>query len=98
MYLLGEEFQAAFLSPFKLIVAVDADLSLTATSPTTIHSGFEFSPSRYLTLRVGMDQNQKSGWVQNNLTSGLSLKLAGVGIHYAYHPYAEAWESATHYL
>lgn len=90
MHILGEEFEAALLSRFKLTAAADADLSLQAHKPTTAHVGIELSLSPNLTLRTGVDKDKS--------TSGVSLRFAGLGFHYAYHPYAETTESTTHFF
>ncbi len=97
LHLLGEEFESAILSPIHLTAALDADLSLKGSKPSTTHLGVEFSPLQGLTLRAGWDQDPKPGGVQSTLTSGVSLKIAGIGFHYAYHPYGET-ETATHYF
>ncbi len=98
MFLMGEKFESAFLSDYELIAAIDADLSLRASEPTTTHLGLEFSPNTFLTLRAGVDQDPVPGGLQNNLTYGLSLYWAGLGFHYAYHPYSEFVNNVTHYL
>ena len=98
MHLLGEEFEAARVSPIKLVALADADLSLRTSRPTTIHTGIELSLSKHLTLRAGIDQDPKPGGLQNNFTSGVSLRFAGLGFHYAYHPYTETSENLSHYF
>jgi len=98
MFLMGQEFESAILSDYELVAAIDADLSLQASEPTTTHIGLEFSPNTFLTLRTGVDQDPIPSGLQNNLTYGLSLKFAGMGFHYAYHPYSEFVNNVTHYL
>ncbi|NQT30276.1 MAG: PorV/PorQ family protein [Candidatus Saganbacteria bacterium] len=98
MYLLGEEFESARISAIKLVTSADAHINLRETQPTTAHLGLELSPNNFLTFRAGLDQDPKPGGVQNNLTYGLSLTLAGLGFHYAYHPYTEALNSSTNYF
>ncbi|KPJ68825.1 hypothetical protein AMJ44_05415 [candidate division WOR-1 bacterium DG_54_3] len=98
LHILGEEFEAAMVSPVKLVAVADADISLRAAEPTTTHTGLELSLSPNLTLRAGMDQDPKPKGFQNNLTAGVSLRFAGLGFHYAYHPYGEILANATHYF
>ena len=98
MHILGQQFTAAVFSPTKLNIVLDADVRLQGTKPTTIHAGAEFSPSPLLALRAGVDQSPLPGGIQNNLTSGISLKLAGIGFHYAYHTYTEISANSTHYF
>ncbi|MDD5382990.1 MAG: PorV/PorQ family protein [Candidatus Margulisbacteria bacterium] len=98
MFLLGERFESASISPMELIAALDADLSLEGSKPITVHSGLEFTPSPQFTVRTGMDQVPKPGGIQSFFTGGISLRLAGIGFHYAYHPYTEAAESAGHFF
>ncbi|MFH1541580.1 MAG: PorV/PorQ family protein [bacterium] len=93
-HLLGQEFEAARLSPYRVIVAADANISLQSTDITTAHTGIELGFPHYLTVRLGVDQDQRKRY----LTSGISLKIAGVGFHYAYHPYGETGISATHFF
>ncbi len=90
MHVLGEEFEAAFVSPLKLIAVADADLRLQGSKPTTTHTGLELSLSPNLSLRAGLDQDE--------LTGGVSLRFAGLGFHYAYHPYGETSQNTTHYF
>lgn len=90
MHILGKEFEAAIFSPFKLIAVADVDLSLRSPRSATTHTGIELSSSQNLTLRAGVDQDK--------LTGGVSLRFAGLGFHYAYHPYAETEQSAAHYF
>lgn len=98
MFIMGQEFESAILSDFELVAAVDADLSFQASEPTTTHLGLEFSPNTFLTLRTGVDQDPVPGGLQNNMTYGISLHWAGIGFHYAYHPYTEFVNNVTHYL
>lgn len=97
MYILGQKFQAARIAPIDVRVMLDADLGLQSSEPNSTHIGVEISPSTNLTLRAGIDQDPKPGGAQNNFTSGVSLKYAGLGFHYAYHPYGEAAD-ITHFF
>ena len=80
----------AVVSPAELNLAFDARLNLRGTKTLTAHGGVEFSPHPSLTLRAGRDEN--------NLTAGLSLKLAGAAFHYAYHPDGGPAGSVGHYF
>lgn len=98
MFLMGEKYETAFISPIELTAVIDADLDLQAAESTTLHFGLEFAPSPYLTLRTGIDQDPVPGGIVSNTTYGLSLKYAGLGFHYAYHPYGEIPANATSYF
>ncbi len=90
IYLLGSGFKTAFVAPVELNLALDAHFDLQKAKALTTRCGFEFTPHPFFILRAGYDQN--------DLTAGLSLKLAGIGFHYAYHPYGEFPENAAHYF
>jgi len=90
VYLLGSGFKTAFVAPVELNLALDAHFDLQKAKALSTHCGFEFTPNPFFVLRAGYDQN--------DLTAGLSLKLAGIGFHYAYHPYGEFPENAAHYF
>jgi hypothetical protein len=89
MYVLGEKFRAAQLSPIELSVVVDADLGLQSSQPTSTHIGAELSPSPFITFRTGIED--KTG------TFGLSLRYEGLGFHYAFHPYGNISDK-THFF
>ncbi|MFA4905197.1 MAG: PorV/PorQ family protein [Candidatus Margulisiibacteriota bacterium] len=88
------------LEPFgtqKMNVAVDADLS--ARRPTTYHAGIEYMPVNNIALRVGLDQDPGvGGLVETNPTAGVGLKVGGMQVNYAYHPYSGIADNATHYI
>lgn len=98
LHIMGEEFESAVFSPIKLVAVADINLNLQSSEPTTAHLGMELSPNPNLTLRAGIDQDPKGAGVQNYLTSGVSVHLAGIGFHYAYHPYTETDLNAVHYF
>lgn len=81
LYLLGSKYNAALFSPLELTLAVDGHFNLQEARTMTTHAGMEFSPTPLLTFRAGIDQN--------NFTTGLSLRFAGLGFHYAYLPEAQ---------
>lgn len=89
MYLLGEKFRSARFSPIELTLVMDADLNLESSEPMTTHVGAEFSPTPGFTLRGGIEESVG--------TVGFSFRFAGVGFHYAFHPYGEIG-SETHYF
>ncbi|MCU0640780.1 MAG: hypothetical protein MUC35_01685 [Candidatus Margulisbacteria bacterium] len=80
MALCGTDFRAARLAPVSLTLAGDASYALDGSRGPTQHYGLEFSPADPLTIRCGSDAG--------NLTGGLSLRLAGLGFHYAYHAFS----------
>lgn len=98
LYLLGNSFSAAIFSPLELFLCSDAELSLNTAQPITLHTGFEVSPNANLSLRAGIDQDPIPGGMQNNLTAGISLRLAGIGFHYAYHTYGDLAQNLSHYF
>jgi len=98
MYLLGSEFDAARLSPIELTAVADIDLNMQALRSSTTHLGVELSPLPNFILRAGLDQDPIPSGIQSNFTSGLTLRLAGLGFHYAYHPYTQAVENTSHYF
>ena len=99
IYLLGNSFSSAFLSPLELLLCSDVELPLNSSQPVTLHTGFEVSPiPNSLSLRAGIDQAPIPNGIQNNLTAGISLKLGGIGFHYAYHMYGDLPENLSHYF
>lgn len=88
--LLGGSFDSAFVSPLEMILVADADYFPQGSKPMTAHEGIEVSPVRFLTFRAGLDDN--------SLTGGLSFRIAGLGFHYAYHPYGDFAGSAANYF
>ena len=86
----GSKFRSAFLAPYELNAAFDGHYDLRGNRPMTTHWGVEFSPNPILTLRSGFDEN--------NLTAGLTLKIAGLGFTYAYHPYGGFADNVTNYF
>ncbi|MDD5594607.1 MAG: hypothetical protein PHG97_07720 [Candidatus Margulisbacteria bacterium] len=90
IYLLGNGFDAAIGSPWETNLVADADFFPQGSTPMSLHTGLEFSPSPFLAVRAGVDRS--------NLTGGLSLKIAGFGFHYAYHPYGDFDGSAANYF
>ncbi|MGB9612806.1 MAG: hypothetical protein ACPL4K_01330, partial [Candidatus Margulisiibacteriota bacterium] len=81
MYLLGSGYKSALYSPWEFNLALDLEWGFQEAKSTIVHLGAEFSPIRFLTIRAGLDNN--------TFTSGVSLKIAGLGLHYAYQPLAQ---------
>ncbi|MBI5399776.1 PorV/PorQ family protein [Candidatus Saganbacteria bacterium] len=97
-FLLGEELKAAVYAPVDLSIAADANVSLQTAKSTTIHTGIEFAPNPFLTLRAGVDQDPQSSTLTNNFTYGATFHYAGVSLHYAYHSYGDFAYNATNYF
>jgi hypothetical protein len=89
-YLLGSGFDSAFVSSLEVNLVADADLFPQGAQPTALHAGIEVTPVRFLTVRAGLDGS--------NPTAGLSFRYAGLGFHYAYHPYGDFSGSAVSYF
>lgn len=98
MHLFGEEFESAIISPFKVIAVSDINFNLETSKASTTHVGVEVSPNPSFTLRSGFDQDPVPGGIQSNFTYGVSLRLAGIAFHYAYHPYTAFADNNTHYF
>lgn len=92
-YLLGQRFGAAKMAQMEVFMNIDAQVDLQHSNTTATHYGLEMSPVSFLTLRAGIDQD-----TQTNYTSGLTLSLAGLSFNYAYHPYTQLSENASHYF
>lgn len=90
IYLLGGGYDAAFFAPVELSAALDASVNPRQPNGLTLQCGLELSPNPLLTVRAGLDGSSP--------TAGLSLKAAGVGFHYAYHPYGDFTENASHFF
>lgn len=80
-FLLGSGYKSALYSPWELNIVVDGEWGFQKSKPFLLHLGSEFSPVRFLTVRAGIDDTI--------FTSGVSLKIAGLGLHYAYQPLAQ---------
>ncbi|NQT29266.1 MAG: S-layer homology domain-containing protein [Candidatus Saganbacteria bacterium] len=72
--------------------------------PTLMHFGLEWSPSTYVDIRAGIDQDivgtgtGDSLSAANNLTMGLGLYFGGFRFDYAYHKYNQVTDNDTHYF
>jgi hypothetical protein len=88
--LTGSRFDSAIFAPLETTLVADADLFPSAPTPAILRGGIEVVPVPFLALRAGFDQN--------NLCGGISLKVAGVGFHYAYHPYSDPAGASASYF
>lgn len=85
----------------KLLLASDIKIPDLSTRPSTLHFGAEYKLTSNVTIRGGYEQSidtsnvQRTSW---NPAFGLSLALASFRIDFAYHPYYNDPELATHYL
>ena len=86
----------------KLVLALDGEYGLADGTPLLLHGGVEFKPVRFLSLRMGIDQNplaNGSGYsVVNDLTCGVGVEISGVKFDYAYHQDSEMSANSTHYF
>jgi hypothetical protein len=89
-YLLGSGYDSAFVSSLEVNLVADADLFPQGSQPTALHAGIEVSPVRALAVRAGLDGN--------NPTAGISFRIAGLGFHYAYHPYGDFSGNSVNYF
>lgn len=74
----------------KLYANIDYDLYPTRSGPGSSHYGLEFWPTSNFALRMGFDNN--------DLTSGVGIRVSGVELNYAYHNYSGISENTTHYF
>ena len=91
MHLLGKKIPAAFFSELEVHVLADTNIFLQTAKTSTMHYGLEMTSSKNLSLRVGLDQSSQFTW-------GVSLKSAGLGFHYAYHPFGEIYQNSAHFF
>jgi len=92
----GVKYSIKPLENQKLTLAVDADM--TKKRPVAYHAGVEYYPIPNIALRIGMDQDPAPGGVESNLTAGVGLRFSGMEFNYAYHPYTQIADNATHYF
>lgn len=88
----------------KLDLNLDADFhSYSVPMPTLFHLGLEWSPLKFLALRVGMDQDavgESTGslTVANNLTAGIGLNFGKFRFDYAYHQFQATPGMNNHFI
>ena len=90
LYLCGGGFGAAFFSPVELSAACDIAVRPSDPNALTLQAGLELSPNPWLTVRAGLDEG--------NPTAGLSLRLSGIGFHYAYRPLGDYAGGSAHFF
>ena len=62
------------------------------------HLGAEYKPIDWVSIRAGIDQDASPTGVSTNPTLGVGFKYSGFSFDYAYHPYGEIPDNATHYF
>lgn len=89
----------------KGLVSLDLDFYPTRSDyPIPLHGGVQYIPLPLLSLRAGYDENLASGGAANtvtkagNFSGGLGLKVGNLIFDYAYHPYYQEEQSATHFF
>ena len=86
----------------KLDLTLDYESNQQPNRPSVLHAGIEYRPMDMFALRVGMDQKPKAAesgtGVDNNLTAGVGIELAGFTFDYAYHQFGELSENTTHFF
>ncbi|MFA5840089.1 MAG: S-layer homology domain-containing protein [Candidatus Margulisiibacteriota bacterium] len=86
--IIGKENEALISHDNRTLnLLLDADIE---KSGTYTHAGLELWPTKNFALRLGQDEG--------NLTAGAGVKFYGVEFDYAYHPYYNIAEDATHYF
>ena len=97
--LLGAENKAVWKSEYDLTLAVDTDFYPTSSRATAWHTGLELWPAKFLALRVGYDHDAVDGGsTVPYLTSGVGLSYKGFQFDYAYHPFSDQYQNATHFF
>ncbi|MFC1477937.1 PorV/PorQ family protein [Candidatus Margulisiibacteriota bacterium] len=89
----------------KIMLGMDADIA-GDDRPIVMHGGAEWWVMPQLAVRGGFDQSVQpkvegsaaKNTVISNITFGVGLKLWGVSIDYAYHPYYEETDNLTHFM
>lgn len=91
------------LSSVEAVWLIDLEKEIDkSANPMFIHTGLEVTPNKYLSLRIGLDQQAgatTSGQgIETNLTYGISMKFSLFSFDYAYHKYGDIDQNATHYF
>ncbi len=81
-------------------ILTDYDFSFSNKRMGLFHVGTEYRLDSYLTLRCGWEQinNAVSDKPYDHITAGLSLRLGGLSVDYAYQPYYGMTEDTTQYI
>jgi len=87
--LLGKEGQAYTVHKNRRLY-LNADYDINSNSANTPHLGVEFWPMGNMAVRAGMDGE--------NPTAGLGVRFSGIEVNYAYHPYSNIGDNATHFV
>ena len=102
--ILGEN-DALYSYPQPLTFLFDFDWMPTRSGvPVTYRTGFEWWPSVYLALRLGLDQDivgtdtSSTYGVDSNLTAGAGVYYNGFKFDFAYHKYGDVSENDTNYI
>ncbi|MBU1955340.1 MAG: PorV/PorQ family protein [Candidatus Margulisbacteria bacterium] len=96
---LGDKDKAISESNQELNIEFDFDYpNLQKDVSSTYHVGAEYWLSPALALRVGMDQDPSPTGTISNPTAGIGVRMAGIAFDYAYHPYADVADDATHFF
>lgn len=86
----------------KLDMMIDYENNSSQGRPATWHLGAEWFPLNTFAIRLGLDQKPKADetgtGVDNNLSAGIGICLAGFTFDYAYHQFGELKENATHFF
>jgi hypothetical protein len=81
----------------KLTIGIDADFS--TGRPIVLHTGAEFNPVPFLSIRGGIDQDPiNTSETINNLTAGVGINFAGFKFDYAYRQDSTLTENSSHYF
>ena len=82
----------------RVVLGADFELPAGQSGNTLLHLGGEYRLIDNLVLRAGADQSAHGTSADTNLTLGLGLKYSSLTFDYAFHPYANIAENATHYF
>jgi hypothetical protein len=82
---------------------VEADLDILGQNkPSLLHTGIEWTPFDFISIRGGLDQRVAAGAsassVGSDITAGVGLKYGDVQFDYAYHQYDNSADLSTHYF
>jgi len=84
-----------------LLLGLDLEYSHHDIRPLLYRLGLEYQMMPYLQLRAGYDQIAKSSSndeLESSLTLGLGLSFFRIAFDYAYHPYTDLAENASHFF
>lgn len=87
--LIGKEGQSYTTHSTRRLY-LNTDYDLNKGIPNVAHLGVEFWPMSNLALRAGMDGE--------NPTAGLGVRISGIEVNYAYHPFSGIADATTHFV